>query len=149
MVVVCDPVPGSSRGGWILSPAGAYKPDASLTGKATFGFVSKYKKGATVPTGNTAFEFDVAGMEFASQSYEWLVVNQNGTNAQFKGSGMINGAGDTNGNAYKFMLWASDGSPDTFRIRIWWEDASGQHDVYDNGIDQAIGGGNIVVHTGN
>jgi hypothetical protein len=45
------------------------------------------------------------------------------------------------------MLWASDSSTDTFRIRIWWEDAAGEHDVYDNGIAQAIGSGNIVVHT--
>ena len=51
------------------------------------------------------------------------------------------------------MLWAGDGSStggaDTFRIRIWWEDADGvEHDVYDNGFNQAIGGGSIVVHTG-
>jgi hypothetical protein len=45
------------------------------------------------------------------------------------------------------MLWAGDSSPDTFRIRIWWEDSAGEHDVYDNGISQVIGGGNIVVHT--
>ena len=37
-------------------------------------------------------------------------------------------------------------SPDTFRIKIWWEDEAGEHVVYDNGMDQAIGGGNIVVH---
>jgi hypothetical protein len=36
---------------------------------------------------------------------------------------------------------------DTFRIRIWWKDAAGEHDVYDNSVDQPIGGGNIVVHT--
>ena len=62
---------------------------------------------------------------------------------------MVNGALDPNGNAYKFMLWAGDASPDTFRIRIWWEDADGlEHDVYDNGFNQSIGGGSIVVHTG-
>jgi hypothetical protein len=148
LAVVYDPSAGFvTGGGWIDSPAGAYKPDESLSGKATFGFVSKYKKGANVPTGNTAFEFELAEMAFSSQSYEWLVVNKAGTNAQFKGSGWVNGAPDTNGNPYKFMLWASDGSPDTFRIRIWWEDDAGEHDVYDNGVDQAIGGGNIVVHT--
>jgi len=122
--------------------------DESLTGKATFGFVSKYQKGTSVPSGNTAFEFDLAGLAFSSTRYEWLVVNQSGTNAQFKGTGLINGALDPNGNAYKFMLWAGDGSPDTFRIRIWWEDNAGEHDVYDNGTAQAIGAGNIVVHTG-
>ena len=46
------------------------------------------------------------------------------------------------------MLWAGDGEPDTFRIRIWWEDASGGEQVaFDNGAQQAIGGGSIVIHT--
>jgi hypothetical protein len=42
-----------------------------------------------------------------------LVVNQSGTNAQFKGTGSLNGVA-----GYKFMIWAKDDSPDTFRIRI-------------------------------
>jgi hypothetical protein len=152
MVVVYDPSAGFvTGGGWINSPAGAYKPDTSLSGKATYGFVSKYVKGAAVPTGNTAFKFEAGGIQFASSAYEWLVVNQAGKNAQFKGKGLINGAPDLNGNPYKFMLWAGDGTgaggADAFRIRIWWEDAAGEHDVYDNGTDQAIDGGNIVVHT--
>jgi hypothetical protein len=58
---------------------------------------------------------------------------------QFKGYGTINGAGN-----YGFMLWAGDGSPDTFRIQIW--DAATEVVVYDNGMNQAIGGGSIVVH---
>jgi hypothetical protein len=149
IAVIYDPSAGFvTGGGWIESPAGAYIPDPSLSGQATFGFVSKYKKGATVPTGSTAFEFDLAGLVFYSETYEWLVVNQGGTNAQFKGSGLINGSMDPNGNAYKFMVWAGDSSPDTFHIRIWWEDADGEHDVYDNGVDQPIGAGNIVIHTG-
>jgi hypothetical protein len=122
-----------------------------LSGKATFGFVSKYQKNTSVPAGNTAFQFEVGGFEFSSTAYEWLVVNKSSTNAQFKGSGLVNGALDTNGSAYKFMLWAGDGlstaGADTFRIRIWWEDNAGEHDVYDNGADQALGGGSIVVHT--
>jgi hypothetical protein len=150
MVVVYDPSSGFvTGGGWIDSPAGAYKPDESLTGKANFGFVSKYKKGTSVPSGNTEFHFQTGNFKFHSTSYEWLVVNQAGMNAQFRGSGLINGAADSNGNVYEFMLWAGDGAPDTFRIRIWWEDANGEHDVYDNGVDQPIGGGNIVVHTKN
>ena len=149
MAVVYDPsAEFVTGGGWIDSPAGAYTADETLAGKATFGFVSKYQKGASLPTGNTSFGFDLGGLAFTSQSYEWLVVNQAGMNAQFKGMGLINGAPDPNGNAYRFMLWAGDGSPDTFRIRIWWEDAGGEHDVYDNGTALAIGAGNILVHTG-
>jgi hypothetical protein len=46
------------------------------------------------------------------------------------------------------MLWAEDGEPDTFRIKIWEEDSLGIETViYDNGFDQAIGGGSIVIHT--
>jgi hypothetical protein len=149
-LVVYDPSAGFvTGGGWIDSPAGAYTPDPSLSGKATFGFVSKYKKGANVPSGNTEFQFKAGDFNFHSDTYDWLVVNQGGANAQFKGSGTVNGALDDNGNAYKFMLWAGDGSPDTFRIKIWSEDASGVETVvYDNGFDQAIGGGSIVVHKG-
>ena len=46
------------------------------------------------------------------------------------------------------MLWAGDGSPDTFRIKIWSEDAGGNETViYDNGMSQAIAGGSIKIHT--
>ena len=131
--------------GWIDSPAGAYIPDPSLSGKATFGFVSKYKKGANVPTGNTDFRFKAANLTFQSNSYEWLVVTGN-NNIQFKGEGTINGALAPNGEAYKFMIWAGDGESDTFRIRIWYEENEVEHPIYDNEMDQAIGGGSIVVH---
>jgi hypothetical protein len=115
------------------------------TGKANFGFVSKYKKGASVPDGSTEFVFNAGGLNFHSSSYQWLVVNGNGQNAQFKGTGTINGAGN-----YGFMIWAWDGSknatPDTFRISIWDAD-DGDAVVYDNGVNQELGGGNIMVHT--
>jgi hypothetical protein len=151
-VVIYDPEGGFvTGGGWIYSEAGAYKPDLLLAGKANFGFVSKYKKGATVPTGNTEFQFKAGNLNFHSSSYEWLVVT--GSNyARFKGSGTINGGMAPNGEYYRFMLWAKDDDPDygdTFRIRIWQEDNVGNEtDVYDNGFDQTIEGGSIVVHTG-
>jgi hypothetical protein len=148
-VIVYDPSGGFvTGGGWIDSPFGAYKPDADLTGKASFGFVSKYKKGATVPTGKTEFQFQVADLNFHSDSYQWLVVNQGGTNAQFKGDGTINGALAPTGENYQFKIWATDGDPDTFRIKIWYEDGLSDITVYDNGFDQPIGGGSIVVHKG-
>ena len=40
---------------------------------------------------------------------------------------------------------ARDDSPDTFRIRIWWENG-GETVVYDNEFGQSIGGGSIVIH---
>lgn len=137
-VRLCHPKHIRCKSSWINSPAGAYTADPTLTGKATFGF-AKYKKSATVPNGNTEFQFKAGNLNFNSTSYEWLVVA--GSKAQFKGVGTINGEG-----AFKFMLYANDGNPDTFRIKIWYEDATGEHVVYDNGAEQALGGGSIVIH---
>ena len=76
MLVVYDPAGGfATRGGWFLSPVGAYLPDTTLSGKASFGFVSKYQRGATVPTGETEFQFKAANLRFQSNTYEWLVVS--------------------------------------------------------------------------
>jgi len=139
-VVVYDPSGGFvTGGGWFNSPAGAYKADETLTGKATFGFVAKYKKGANVPDGNTEFQFKAGDLNFHSSSYEWLVVA--GNKAQFKGEGTINGEG-----SYKFMITADDDNPDTFRIKIWYEDNGMEVVVYDNGSQQPLGGGSIKVH---
>ena len=142
MFIVYDSSAGFvTGGGWIQSPEGAYKYDSTLCGgRASFGFVSKYQKGAHVPTGNTEFTFHVDNFKFKSTSYEWLVVA--GTKAQFKGLGTINGAGN-----YGFMLTAEDGDnkgQDTFRIKIW--DASTEAIIYDNGAQSPIGGGNIILH---
>jgi hypothetical protein len=152
LIAIYDPTAGFvTGGGWIDSPAGAYAADAALTGKATFGFVAKYKKGAKVPTGQTQFRFKVADLSFSSSSYEWLVVA--GPQAKYKGSGTINDAGD-----YGFMLTAIDAdlTPSTdvdgFRIKIWDKATDGT--VYDNKMGESddsaatadIGGGNIVIH---
>ncbi|MGB2863635.1 MAG: hypothetical protein WBC05_09955 [Sedimentisphaerales bacterium] len=141
LLVVYDPDGGFvTGGGWIDSPPGAYVPEPTLEGRAHFGFVSKYKNGATVPTGHTGFVFKTADFSFQSSSYQWLVVNQSGTNAQFKGEGTINGEGD-----YGFMLWAKDDDHDALRIKIWKKED--EDVVYDNEEDQTIESGNIIVHT--
>ncbi len=141
LLAVYDPDGGFvTGGGWIDSPLGAYVPDPTLEGKANFGFVSKYKKGATVPTGQTEFVFKAGDLNFHSSSYQWLVVNQTGTNAQFKGEGTINGEG-----GYGFMIWATDDDLDTFRIKIWRKED--EDVIYDNEEEQTIEGGNIIVHT--
>jgi hypothetical protein len=151
-VVIYDRSAGFvTGGGWINSPAGAYTADPSLTGKATFGFISKYQKGANVPTGNTEFQFKVGNLNFSSTAYDWLVIA--GAKAQYKGVGTINGIG-----SYRFMLTAIDGQilggggVDKFRIKIW--DLASEHVVYDNQLGAgdsaipttAIQGGSIVIH---
>jgi hypothetical protein len=83
-VAVYDPAAGFvTVGGWIMYPAGAYTANPDLTGKATFGFVAKYKKGANVPDGNTEFQNKAGDLNFKSTSYDWLVVA--GMKAHFKG----------------------------------------------------------------
>ncbi len=139
-MAVYDPSAGFVTGaGWIDSPTGACATDPGLTGKVHFAFVSRYAKGATVPTGKTDFRFDAAGVDVTPSSYQWLVVNQGGSNVQFKGTGTVNGV-DGCGS----QIWATDGSPDTFRIKI--TDGSGST-VYDNGHGEPLGGGSIVVHS--
>jgi PKD repeat protein len=147
--VIYDPSDGFvTGGGWIDSPAGAYLADPSLSGKANFGFVSKYKKGATFPTGSTEFQFKAGDLNFHSDDYEWLLIT--GASAKFKGTGTINGEG-----SYKFMVTAVDGelsgvgAPDTFRIKIWTEnEATGEEFIiYDSG-EIEIGGGSIKIHKG-
>lgn len=150
-VVVYDPSGGYvTGGGWIDSPSDAYTPgdttDEAVTGKAHFGFVSRYEKGATVPSGQTQFSFRAGDLRFHSTSYEWLVVS--GSKAQYKGSGHVNGVG-----GHGFLLTATDGQlnggtgADRFRIKIW--DESGTT-LYDNGASgsggTAISGGSIVIH---
>lgn len=152
MVVIYDPSAGwVTGGGWINSPAGAFVANPSLTGKANFGFVSKYKNGASVPTGNTEFQFKAGNLNFSSTSYEWMVIS-GGKKAQYKGFGTINNSGN-----YRFMLTAIDGDKpggggqDKFRIRIW-SDAGGL--VYDNQLNApdsndpttVLGGGSIQIH---
>jgi hypothetical protein len=146
LLAVYDPSAGFvTGGGWINSPAGAYTLNTSLSGKATFGFVSKYKKGQSTPDGDTEFQFQAAGFNFKSTSYDWLVIA--GSKAQYKGSGTINGNGD-----YFFMLTAVDGSPDTFRMKVW--DKTTLNVIYDNQLlasdtadpTTALGGGSIQIH---
>lgn len=146
-IIVYDPVGGFATGnGWLNSLSGAYRGNPTLTGKVDFGFVSRYQKGATIPEGNTQFKFKDADLRFESTSYKWLVVNNAGVNAQLFGNGTINGGLAPNNEEYKFMIWATDGDPDTFRIKIWWEDNSGENIVYDNDMQQPIEGGAIQVH---
>ena len=153
--VVYDPSAGFvTGGGWIDSPAGASTQYPDAVGKASFGFVSKYKKGQSTPTGNTEFQFKAGDLNFHSDTYDWLVIA--GAKAKYKGTGTINGAGN-----FGFMLSAVDEEltpstdVDLFRIKIWDKD-DGDAVVYDNNKEETddadptteIGGGQIVIHKG-
>ncbi len=115
--------------------------------------MSKYKRGQTVPTGSTQFQFHAAALNFHSTENDWLVVS--GARAQYKGIGTVNGVA-----GYAFLLTAVDsgqpggGTADRLRMRIW-RIADGIT-IYDNQIDAddladpttVLGGGSIVIHKG-
>src|SRR6266850_1166614 len=169
-VVIFDPAEGSVSGsGWIDSLPGAYLPNPALVGKAKFGFESKYKRGASVPTGQTEFNFKAAKFKFKSTVYEWLVIS--GSKAQYTGSGVVrvhdsSHSGDDeceNDNHwrqwtgdYKFILTAQDGGlsdgKDKFRIKIVdkatlqviYDNKRGESDDMDVASPQIISGGRIT-----
>jgi hypothetical protein len=138
LLAVYDPMAGFvTGGGWISSPPEACRLAVckrNPTGKASFGFVSKYirmfsKKGSKyVPTGLT--QFKVGRLDFHSHVCQWLAVNDG--KAIYSGTGTINGTGN-----YGFMLTAVDerlsGSADAdlFRMMIW-DKHNNNEVVYDN-----------------
>jgi hypothetical protein len=151
-VVLYDPNGGFVTGaGWINSPPEAYPNDPAAIGRANFGFVSRYRKGSTIPEGSTNFHFNAADFKFDSDTYEWLVVS--GPKARYRGTGSVNGIA---GYAFELTAWDGQvnggGGVDKFRIKIW--QGSPGNVLYDNergtadGADPItiLGGGSIVIH---
>jgi PKD repeat protein len=154
-VVIYDPSAGFiTGGGWINVDPQSLTTNLAASGRANFGFSSQYKKGATIPTGETEFNFQMGNFNFHSEAYTWLVVS--GYKAQYKGTGSVNGV-----SGYDFTLTAYDGDApsgggvDKFRIRI--TRTNGGNVIFDNrmgvattDIDtanpEAISGGSIVIH---
>jgi hypothetical protein len=132
----------ATGGGWILTtattrPAGTTPLPAGK--KANFAFNLKYKSGTTIPIGNVLFDLKEAALEFRATSVDWLVIGDDRT--EFQGRGTINGAG-----AYAFRVIATHVSTgDTFEIRIW-DPAIGSFDAPRYVAANALGGGNIVAH---
>jgi hypothetical protein len=152
LVVVYDPNGGFVTGGGHLQvAAGSYTADPTLSGRANFGFVAKYKKGATIPEGQTEFQFQVGNLNFHSETYKSLVVSS--FKAQYRGTGAINGV-----SGYDFIVTAYDGQisggggTDKFRIKITkagatvFDNRSGFTEDMDGANPQAIAGGSIVIH---
>jgi hypothetical protein len=149
-MVVYDPSAGFVTGaGWFTALAGAYNANPALTGQANFGFDVKYPKGSTAPTGSFQLDFPAANLSFQSTSYEWLVIN--GSVAQFRGSGTINGAGN-----YGFLVTVYDGGQGQSKIRIKiWDKNNGNAVIFDTQLGAVdtdlpttlLGGGNIRVHS--
>lgn len=128
-------------GGWIESQPGAYLPEPLITGKANFGFVTKYSNPDLEPKGNVEFQFKLGDINFHASSFRWLVVTESHSTAYVRGVGTINQSGE-----YAFLLTVIDGKQaggkDRLRLQIWSEQAVL---MYDN-LSSEINGGSIVIH---
>jgi Galactose oxidase, central domain len=151
-VVIFDTNAGFvTGGGWINQPIDGYP---ALSGKANFGFVSKYKKGNNTPDGETEFQFKAGDINFHSSGYDYgSLVISGGKKATYRGDGTVNGE-----PGYQFVLIAVDGDappasgPDRFRIKItkddmlFYDNRVGSSEDPDVSDTTALGGGSIVIH---
>ncbi|MFQ5852452.1 MAG: PKD domain-containing protein, partial [Candidatus Binatia bacterium] len=154
LVVVYDPAAGfATGGGWFVpggptSDLGDRLPGLDNTSPANFGFVVKYKPGATTPDGQLEFQYRQGDFNLHSSGMDWLVIVNNNW-AKFHGSATIKGLE----GLFPFRVDARDGDfsggnqPDRFIIKVW---APGADPDTDDPIYKASGdlqGGNIIIHT--
>ena len=150
-IVIYDPGAGFvTGGGWINVTAGSCRLTTvceGATGKANFGFVSKYKKGASVPTARPSSSSRPATSTSISEAYEWLVVAVN--KAQYRGTGTINGsrlrlpAHRLTTSPRTSSGSRSGGYSDNVVV---FDSRMGASDDIDTANPQGIAGGSIVIH---
>lgn len=124
------------------SEPGAFASDDSVEGTARLGLVARYRRGHDTPSGMFSLRLRAGDLNFRSSGLDWLVVPGDDT-AVLAGHGTVNRQGD-----YRFMIWAEDDRPDTFRIKIWTESGGVETVIYDNGPAQALRSGIIFIHQG-
>ena len=155
-VTVFDPDGGFIAGSGTVMTSGAAcgSVDCDTEGPFTpelarFRILAKYVKRDVVPDGSFHFRFESGSFVFESTSYDWLMTNQNGRNAQLKGQGRVNGvtpdAWGFPGGVFRFMLWATDDSPDTFYLVVWLDADEDQWLVYQEQQPLTLESGNIIV----
>lgn len=150
-LVVYDPSGGFvTGGGWIIPNAssGDFLPGISGRDKANFGFVAKYKKGASTPEGQVEFHYQPGDFNLHSSEMHWLIIN--GNRATFQGLASINLHPD---RTFRFRVDCWDGQlnggsePDTFILKVWYDfqDPNTAPPVYR--ASGSLAGGNIIIHT--
>jgi hypothetical protein len=152
--VIFDPDAGfATGGGWFIpggptSDEGDMLPGLDSSSPAQFGFVVKYKPGATTLKGQLEFQYRQGDFNLHSSGMEWLVLVNN-NRAKFQGTATIRGVD----GAFPFRVDARDsdfggsGQPDRFSIKIW---APGANPDHNDPIHKASGdleGGSIIIHT--
>jgi len=110
MVVVYDPDAGfATGGGWFIpggfrSDEGDFLPEIDGVSPANFGFVVKYKPGATTPDGQLEFHYQHGDFNLHSSGIDWMVLVNNNW-AKFHGLATIKGWE----GLYPFHVDARDG----------------------------------------
>ncbi len=156
IVVIYDPNGGYTYGGgWFSSPAGALKSDLNTTGNVSYGFTVNYYKGATLPRGETQFDFKLGEFEFNAVNFDYLSIS--GAKAQFKGSGKIIGGQ----SGINFIMTVVDGNLDGTGIdkvrikiynkksgKIYYDNQSGAGDT-ENPVTAVGSNSEVVVQNAN
>ncbi len=141
LLPVFDPDGGFvTGGGWVDSPSSADLENGA-SGKATFGFVSKYPPGHSTPDGNLEFRFKAGDIRFHSTSMDWLVVTGE-PRAMFRGDGLLNGE-----STCKFEVDAWDESfsgEDGFGLKLFACGPGADVNRYDLPAT-TLGGGSIKI----
>jgi hypothetical protein len=107
IVVVYDPNGGYTYGGGSFSsPAGALKTNLAASGDVSYGFTVNYYKNATLPKGETQFDFKFGDFEYNALNFDYLSIS--GAKAQFKGTGKIIGGQ----SGINFIMTVIDGQLD-------------------------------------
>jgi len=154
MAVVYDPTAGfATGGGWFIpggstSDIGDMLPGLDNTSPANFGFVVKYKQGATTPDGQLEFQYHQGNFDLHSSGMDWLVVTNNNW-AKFQGLATIK---DMEGLfPFRVDAWDSEhggsGQPDRFIIKIYspGTDPDLADPIYKTSGD--LQGGNVIIHS--
>jgi hypothetical protein len=130
IVVIYDPSGGYTYGGGsFISPKGALVSNASATAEASYGFTVNYYKNATLPKGETQFEFKVGEFEFNALNFDFLVISN--SMAQFKGTGKIIGGQSGIGFTMTVIDGQLDGT-DVDKIRLKIYNKNNGRVLYDN-----------------
>lgn len=137
-LVVYDTQGMAAGGGWYYPKA---DDETDMEGRATFGFVAKYIKGAS--TGNLEFQYHSSnGFNLKSTTIDYLVVS--GANAKFGGKATVDGV-----PGYFFRVLAQDVAEpgvgkDMFDIKIWFGDPN-LGGTLSHSSHNVLSGGNIMV----
>ena len=125
-IVVFDPDTNGrvSGKGFYWSGAEAFAGGSRWGAPAFFGYDTKYKRNATVPSGDTQLRL-LGEFFFRSTSYDYLIVND--------AIAIAEGVGKIGNTQYRFRVQGIDnGWLDFFQITIW--DPVTDEVVYDNGV---------------